>query len=117
MVPRIESDEVGFNLALANVLPEKLVDKQLLVEHLLNVMNNKIAAGLNDNGNNNHGNVKTGVRYMEALKLPKNEPIYDVHELLNVVGNNIGRRNDTQNACVETATFILNKFNKGKFGK
>ena len=36
------------NLALANVLPEKIVEKELLAEHLLTIMNDRIA-----NNNNN----------------------------------------------------------------
>eukprot|EP00943_MAST-04B_sp_MAST-4B-sp1_P004797 g4797.t1 len=108
MIPRIELDEIGFKLALANVLPEKLVSKELLAEHLLNIMNNKI-----DKASDDHNNA---FQYIKTLKLPNNQPIYDINELLHVVGNNIGRKNAT-GSDLDAATFILNKFHKGQFGK
>ena len=46
-----------------------------------------------------------------------NKPIYDINELLDIVGNNIGRPSDTTSGSLDAATFILNKFNKGQFGK
>ena len=109
MIPRIESDEIGFNLALANVLPEKIVEKELLAEHLLSIMNDRMA--------NNNNNNKDHPQYIKALKLPMNKPIYDINELLDIVGNNIGRPSDTTSGSLDAATFILNKFNKGQFGK
>ena len=110
MIPRIESDDVGFKLALANVLPEKIVPKELLVEHLLEIMNNLPAKRKN-------GNDKSNLYYTSALKLPNNEPMYDVNELLYKVGMSIGRHPDSAAGYSDAATFVLNKFNKGSFGK
>ena len=72
---------------------------------------------MNDRMANNNNNNKDHPQYIKALKLPMNKPIYDINELLDIVGNNIGRPSDTTSGSLDAATFILNKFNKGQFGK
>ena len=99
MVPRIVSDDVGMRLALAGIIPEKVVPAESMVPFLLEIMNNS-----------------NNLQYASALKLPS-EIIEtgDAELLMDTVAQNIGRGGS--GARLDAARHIMAKYRKGDFGK
>ena len=99
MVPRIESDEVEMRLALAGIIPEKVVSAELMVPFLLKIMN----AGNSE-------------KYVSALKLSDGPIDSENAELLMAtVAMNIGRTGTS--AKLDAARYIMSKYRSGDFGQ
>ena len=97
MIPRIESEDIGMRLALAGIIPDKVVPTEKMVAHLLNIMTES-----------------KNLDYISELKLSDKDQNLDPEVVYNIVAKNIGRVG--QNAQLDAARHILSKFRKGKFG-
>ena len=97
MIPRIESEDIGMRLALAGIIPDKVVPTEKMIAHLLDIMTES-----------------KNIDYISELKLSDQGQISDPEDVYKIVAKNIGRVG--KNARLDAARHILSKFRKGKFG-
>ena len=99
MIPKLESTELGLDLALTGAIKDSIVGVEVLAEYMLYVLNCRMKS----------------TRYVTSLNLDR--PTDDIEVLFEKVvrkSGGVGKSDDIQRE--RAAKYLLNEFRMGKFG-